>query len=62
MLHKVFVSRPTVIDAVFETAYTRFEKYMKRLKLVPCRLGAGNYTLDAPLAGVIDLVRKCKGP
>jgi hypothetical protein len=58
---KVFVSRPTVIDAVFESAYTRFERYIKRLGFVPCRLGAENYTLDAPLVGMIDLVRHCKG-
>lgn len=45
-----------MIEEVFETAYTRFENYMKRLRLVPCRLGAENYTLDAPLMGVIDLV------
>jgi len=50
-----------VIDAVFESAYTRFERYMKRLGLFPCRLGGENYSLDAPLVGVIDLVKQCKG-
>ena len=34
---------------------------MKRLGLRPCRLGADNYALDAPLIAVIDLVAKCHG-
>ena len=29
--------------------------------LQPYRLGAGNYTLDAPLKGVIDLMKICRG-
>ena len=61
MTTKVFISRPTKIETVFETAYTRFEKYMKRVGLVPCRLGVDNYTLDAPLTAVIDLVKQCSG-
>jgi len=61
MFLKVFVSRPTIIELVFETAYACFEKYIKRLGLESCRLGADSYTLDAPLKGVIDLIKQCQG-
>lgn len=34
---------------------------MKRSGLKPCRLGSENYTLDAPLTGVINLIKICQG-
>lgn len=34
---------------------------MKRLALEPYRLGAGNYTLEAPLMGVMALMKQCQG-
>lgn len=61
MSQNVFIRRPTVIGPKFENAYADFEKYIRRLKLLPCRLGADNYTLDAPLMGVIDLMKRCQG-
>jgi hypothetical protein len=61
MSRYIFISRPTIIPDIFEVSYERFEQYMKQLGLRPCRLGRNNYTLDAPLVGVIDLMAKCDG-
>ena len=60
-VREVFVSRPTVIGTGFEAAYSGFERYMRRRGLACNRLGAGNYTLDAPLKGVISLMKQCVG-
>jgi len=58
---KIFISRPNKIASSFEKAYLKFNQYLKRSKFQPCRLGAGNYTLDAPLIAVIKLIKQCKG-
>jgi hypothetical protein len=59
MSKKVFISRPTIISDLFEVGYCKFEQYIKHQGLNPQRLGNNNYTLDAPLKGVIDLMKKC---
>lgn len=61
MATDIFISRPTYIDLKFEDGYNSFHRYLSRRGLRTLRLGAGQYTLDAPLLGVIDLIRKCKG-
>ncbi len=61
MGHNIFVSRPSVIARKFERQYTVFEKYLKRRGCMPHRLGAGQFSLDAPLKAVMDLMRKCRG-
>ncbi len=58
---KIFLSRPTVISKRFETQYTPFEAYLSRKGYKVRRLGADQYTMDAPLKGVMDLMRTCKG-
>ncbi len=57
----VFVSRPTVIAKYFEQRYMALEKYLSRKGYRTRRLGAGQYTMDAPLKGVMALMRKCRG-
>ncbi len=57
----VFVSRPSVIGKKFEREYVTFEKYLKRRGLAPHRLGGEQFTLDAPLKAVIDLMKECRG-
>lgn len=57
----VFISRPTNIAEEFEKQFTHFDKFLKHAGFNPVRLGANNYTLDAPLRGVIDLMKTCQG-
>jgi hypothetical protein len=57
----IFISRPTNIAEEFEKQFTHFGKFLKRAGFDPVRLGANNYTLDAPLIGVIDLMKTCQG-
>ncbi len=60
MLTDVFLSRPTAIEKRFETAYAAFESYLSRAGYRPRRLGADEYPIDAPLTGVMELMKKCK--
>ncbi|OPY67946.1 MAG: hypothetical protein A4E63_02154 [Syntrophorhabdus sp. PtaU1.Bin050] len=60
MTIQVFVSRPTVIAARFESQYVAFQTYLLRKGYCLYRLGADNYTMDAPLKGVMRLMRECK--
>ena len=57
----IFISRPTKIAEEFEKQFTLFDKFLKRAGFNPVRLGANNYTLDAPLRGVIELMKTCQG-
>jgi len=57
----IFVSRPTKIASEFQEGYKSFHQYLITQNLNPVRLGAGQYTLDAPLMGVIKLIQRCKG-
>lgn len=61
MAKNIFISRPTNIAGKFEQRYITFEKYLRRLGNKPYRLGSDNFTMDAPLRGVIDLMKNCKG-
>jgi hypothetical protein len=61
MAADIFISRPSVISEEFEEQYIPFEKFLRSSGVTPCRLGAGQYTLDAPLKGVMDLMERCKG-
>lgn len=61
MNENIFISRPTHIGEEFEVHYCAFERLLISDGLQPYRLGAGSYTLDAPLKGVIDLMDICKG-
>jgi hypothetical protein len=56
----VFLSRPTAIEKRFETAYAAFESYLSRAGYKTHRLGADQYTMDAPLTGVMKLMETCK--
>jgi len=57
----LFISRPTNIAEEFEKQFTLFDKFLKRAGFNPVRLGVNNYTLDAPLRGVIELMKTCQG-
>lgn len=59
MTTQVFLSRPTVIADRFESQYTAFRAYLSRKGYCVCRLGADKYTMDAPLRGVIRLMKEC---
>lgn len=57
----IFISRPSTIANEFESPYCSFERYLKRSGLCLRRLGGDRYTLDAPLKGVMDLMKVCRG-
>lgn len=57
---KIFISRPTVIAERFESQYVFFQAYLLRKGYIACRLGADNYTMDAPLKGVMSLMKDCR--
>ena len=56
----IFLSRPTEIEKKFEAPYTAFESFINGAKFKIHRLGANQYTIDAPLTGVIKLMEKCQ--
>lgn len=56
----VFLSRPTVIEKRFETPCNAFESYLLRVGCKTHRLGADQYTMDAPLTGVMRLMKTCQ--
>lgn len=56
----VFLSRPTVIAKQFEAGYIAFKAYLLRKGFRIHRLGADQYTMDAPLKGVMDLMKTCR--
>ena len=60
-MNNIFISRPSTIGPDFEKAYIKFEKYLKRIKCKPNRLGSSRYTLDAPLTAVISIISECVG-
>jgi hypothetical protein len=57
----IFISRPTKIVQKFEEQYLCFERYLVHRKYRPIRLGQDRYTLDAPLKGVMNLMKACRG-
>lgn len=57
----IFLGRPSVIPKKFEMQHTSFERYLLRSGYRPRRLGADQYTMDAPLKGVMNLMKKCRG-
>jgi hypothetical protein len=61
MAKRIFISRPTKLDKCFESAYLAFEKALIRKNITPIRLGASNYSLEAPLKAVIKLMKGCSG-
>ena len=56
----VFLSRPAVIAKEFEAQCVTFQAYLSRKGYRVCRLGADQYTMDAPLKGVMNLMKKCR--
>ena len=56
----VLLSRPTAIEKRFETQCTAFESYLSRAGYQTHRLGADQYTMDSPLAGVMKLMKTCQ--
>jgi len=61
MLINVFISRPTKIVQRFEVQYLTFERCLIQKKYRPLRLGQDCYTMDAPLKGVMKLMKTCRG-
>ena len=61
MLTDIFVSRPTMITRTFEAEYAVVETWLRRKGYRARRVGADAYTMDAPLKGVMDLMKKCRG-
>ena len=61
MLINVFVSRPTVIDDAFESAYGLFDEFLKVQGFVMRRLGRSDYSRKAPLLAVMDIIEQCCG-
>ncbi len=60
MTTRIFLSRPTEIASRFEAQCTSFQAYLSRKGYSVCRLGLDQYTLDAPLKGVMDLMKTCR--
>jgi len=56
----IFLSRPTAIAKRFENQCAAFQSYLSRKGYCACRLGADQYTMDAPLKGVMNLMKKCR--
>ena len=56
----MFLSRPTSIAKQFEARYDIFQAYLSRKGFRIHRLGADKYTVDAPLKGVMDLMKTCR--
>ncbi len=56
----VFLSRPTVIAKEFEDQWVTFQAYLSRKEYHLYRLGADLYTMDAPLKGVMNLMKTCR--
>jgi len=56
----VFLSRPTAIAKHFEAGCVTFRAYLSRKGFRIHRLGADQYTMDAPLKGVMDLMKVCR--
>jgi hypothetical protein len=57
-----FISRPTTLPKPFEDAYKTFHAYIEqqhgfRLR----RLGSTDYSDEAPLRAIIDIMDECKG-
>ncbi len=57
----VFISRPTLIEENFETAYTAFHRFLLSENLVPRRLGESDYSYKAPLQAVMEIIAQCSG-
>lgn len=60
MATRIFLSRPTQIARKFETQCASFCAYLSRKGYSVCRLGSDQYTIDAPLKGVMDLMKTCR--
>jgi hypothetical protein len=57
----IFVSRPTVIETAFESAYSDFEKFLIGNSIRCRRLGGGDYSRKAPLKAVFQIIDECRG-
>lgn len=58
----VFVSRPSSLPKEFDAAYKLFHKYLQSkhgLKLR--RLGDTDYSDEAPLVAIVDIMAECRG-
>lgn len=60
MATSIFLSRPTTIAKRFQTGCFTFQAYLSRKGFRVHRLGAEQYTMDAPLKGVMDLMKTCR--
>lgn len=60
MAARIFLSRPTEIARRFEAQCASFQAYLSRKGYSVCRLGSDQYTMDAPLKGVMDLMKTCR--
>lgn len=56
----VFLSRPSIIAGDYETHYDAFIRFLTTRGYRLRRLGKHDYTMDAPLRGVMDLMKVCK--
>ncbi len=57
MAINVFLSRPTAIAKKFESGCVAFQAYLSRKGYSVCRLGADQYSMDAPLKAVMTLMK-----
>jgi len=61
MAIEIFISRPTTIARRYEQHYEPFKRYLSHKGYRLRRLGEDDYTMDAPLKAVINLMKQCKG-
>ena len=60
-MHNIFLSRPTTIDAAFESAYVAFDLFLTSQSIRPRRLGESDYSRQAPLKAVFQIIDECCG-
>jgi hypothetical protein len=61
MLTNIFISRPTTLPKPFDRAYSRFQSFLESEDLVSRRLGATDYSMEAPLQAIIRIMDECRG-
>lgn len=57
----IFVSRPTTIEPAFESAYLDFESFLGTKTIRTRRLGGNDYSRQAPLKAVFQIIDECCG-
>ena len=60
-VYDVFLSRPTTLDSEFEQASESFYSFLASKNIKPRRLGKSDYSWQAPLKAVFQIIDECCG-